>query len=98
MHVASRLARVQAATSSRITNRRHRLVELNDLDRLVARHLDGSRDRAALVELLASSAATYDAAEPSANVLEQQEQGRDALSEALEACLRRLARNALLVA
>src|SRR5262249_16159150 len=66
--VASPLARLQAATSSRITNRRHRLVELSDLDRLVIRRLDGTSDRDALARMLADQAANTELAAQSADV------------------------------
>jgi methyltransferase-like protein len=48
--VASPLARYQAETASRVTTLRHEVVDLNPLDRQLVRLLDGSRDRAALVE------------------------------------------------
>lgn len=51
---ASVLARLQAKDSRSVTNRRHRVVELNGFDHQVLRLLDGSRDRAALAEALAA--------------------------------------------
>src|SRR5262249_52443000 len=51
--VASPLARLQAAAGASATNLRHERVPLDEPDRPVLRHLDGSRDRAALLGLLA---------------------------------------------
>jgi methyltransferase-like protein/cyclopropane fatty-acyl-phospholipid synthase-like methyltransferase len=51
---ASALARHQAARGSRVTSQHRRVVELDDpVVRFLIRHLDGSRDRAALLRLLA---------------------------------------------
>src|SRR5262249_5448409 len=51
--VASPLTRLQAADDAPVTNLYHRNVELGAVERLVLRSLDGSRDRAALVDMLA---------------------------------------------
>jgi methyltransferase-like protein len=45
-------ARFQAKNGNQVTNLRHRVVPLDDLNRFLLRHLDGSRDRDALVDLL----------------------------------------------
>jgi SAM-dependent methyltransferase len=50
--VACPLARHQAACGAAVTNLRHEVVELNELDRQLVRHLDGSRDAPGLVEVL----------------------------------------------
>jgi methyltransferase-like protein len=50
--VVSPLARLQAEAGNRATSLRHESVRLNERERLALRHLDGSRDRAALAELL----------------------------------------------
>jgi len=50
--VASPLARHQAALGNAVTNLRHELVALTPFARHVVRHLDGRRDRAALVDIL----------------------------------------------
>lgn len=47
--LASPLARLQAASGARITNMTHKQAELDELDRQLLVHLDGSRDRAGLV-------------------------------------------------
>jgi SAM-dependent methyltransferase len=55
--LASPVARLQAAAGvERVTNLRHRDVELNEFDRLLLPFLNGTRDRAALVEQLATLA------------------------------------------
>ncbi len=51
--VADPLAREQAAHSPMVTNRRHEVVKLNDLDRHLLPLLDGAHDRPAIVEKLA---------------------------------------------
>jgi SAM-dependent methyltransferase len=50
--LASPLARLQAAGGRRVSSLRHRVVELEDPDRRLLCLLDGTRDRAALVESL----------------------------------------------
>ena len=56
--LASPLARLQAASGSGITNRRHRVLALDPQDVIILKHLDGTRDRiglhAALVEAVES--------------------------------------------
>jgi hypothetical protein len=56
--VASPVARYQAKTSDRVTNPQHESVALAPLERQVLLLLDGQRDRAALLDLLAASAET----------------------------------------
>ena len=96
--VASPLARLQAATGPRVTNLRHEIVNLDEFERPMMCMLDGTHDRAALVEGLAGLVAQ--------RVLQIQEEGRpvkDAarvrrvLATALEEHLSKLARAALLV-
>jgi hypothetical protein len=50
--VASPLARLQARAGPRVTNLRHEVVELAEIDRCVIGLLDGSRDRTALTDSL----------------------------------------------
>ncbi len=52
--VGAPLARRQAVNSSKVISLRSTSAELHDLDRALLPHLDGTRDRAALVELMAS--------------------------------------------
>jgi methyltransferase-like protein len=50
--VANGLARYQAAFGPRVTNLRHEVIVLDDLQRQLLQLLDGSRDRADLAQLL----------------------------------------------
>jgi methyltransferase-like protein len=97
--LASRLARLQAqGNADRVTNLLHRGIEIGGVDRLVLGALDGSRDRAALVEMLARLAAEgvleADGGEPPGPDLGRV---RQSLGEGLDNCLRQMASNALLV-
>jgi SAM-dependent methyltransferase len=97
--VASSLARLQAATGARVTNRRHRLVELVDLDRMVVGYLDGSKDRPAIVEALMELVARKELTlQGNPEASEDMHKMREILQEAVEPSLRRLARSAVLVA
>jgi methyltransferase-like protein/2-polyprenyl-3-methyl-5-hydroxy-6-metoxy-1,4-benzoquinol methylase len=97
--VASPVAHVQAASETRVTNLRHRSVELTDFDGFVLQHLDGSRNREDLFRVLCEAVA-----EGSLEVHRDGPSAPDAaavqaaLAEALNACLHRLAGNALLLA
>ncbi len=51
--VASPWARLQADEPGQITNLRHERVELDEMARFLLRHLDGTRDRAALFDIVA---------------------------------------------
>jgi methyltransferase-like protein len=94
---ASPLARLQAATATRVTNLRHRLVNLSDLERVVLPHLDGNHDREALLEVLAAAAANgVLAIEADGQRLQASAPMRGLLAEPLENGLRRLAALALL--
>jgi methyltransferase-like protein len=95
---ASGLARYQAARGTFVTNARQELVQLEPLSCHLLRHLDGTRDRAALAEVLARGVAE--------NNIVLHRHGRpvsdpgllrDALAQELESNLRRLGRSALLV-
>jgi methyltransferase-like protein len=95
---ATPLARLQSGADEPVISLRHLGVKLEEFERLVLRLLDGTRDRPALVEELARQAAEGD--------FEIQQEGRSLddpamirayLAEALDAALRRLAGNALLV-
>jgi methyltransferase-like protein/2-polyprenyl-3-methyl-5-hydroxy-6-metoxy-1,4-benzoquinol methylase len=96
--VASPLARLLGETDERVTNLRHRSVELTNFDGLVLRHLDGSRDRAALLHVLSEAVASG-----MLQIRQDDQPVSDAaqlhatLAEALEVCLQRLAGNALLL-
>jgi methyltransferase-like protein len=83
--VASPLARLEAQSASLVTNQRHTAVELeDDTDRYLVMHLDGTRDRGALLARLAEFRRT-------------QASGEMVTAEALEMRLNRLAQYALLI-
>jgi methyltransferase-like protein/protein-L-isoaspartate O-methyltransferase len=89
---ATALARLQAAAGPTVINLRHQAVPLGALDRQVLRLLDGSRDRAQLLQALAGELGR---AVPPATPEGRPE--RQAVAELLDQCLLRLARHALLV-
>jgi hypothetical protein len=96
--VASRLARQQAATRSRVTNLRHETVVLGEFERQVLRLLDGTRDTAALQASLADLVARGDlAVEQDGQPIHDNGKLGAALATALGEQLPRLARQALLV-
>jgi methyltransferase-like protein/cyclopropane fatty-acyl-phospholipid synthase-like methyltransferase len=96
--LASPLARLQAATRSRVTNRLHMLIELEGVDRAVLRCLDGSRDRAALVGALADTVADGRVElRQDGRLLREPGEVRALLGQALGPTLRRLALSALLI-
>jgi methyltransferase-like protein len=96
--VASALARLQADADGRVTNLRHRLVRLNDLDRFVLRLLDGRRDRTALQEVLAAAVAEGQLVLHSdGRPLPQAGGERAVLADLLDVSLSRMAHNSLLV-
>jgi methyltransferase-like protein/SAM-dependent methyltransferase len=96
--LASPLARLQAAEGGAITNLRHRTVELEDIDRLVLRLLDGSRDRPALVDRLAELVADDTLTiQQDSQPLRDGEKVRALLAEAVQASLGRVAGSALLL-
>jgi methyltransferase-like protein len=97
--LASPLARLQAETGCRLTSLRHRVVEVSALDREVLRLLDGSRDREALLDALASRMAAgglglHRDGEPPRDA----SGNRQALAAALEQSLAALGQGALLLA
>jgi methyltransferase-like protein/SAM-dependent methyltransferase len=96
--LASPLARLQAAAGARVFNLRHRVMELNELDRAVVQHLDGAHDRAALVERLAAEVAERKLVlhaddEPVRDVA----RAREVLTRQLEPSLGRILTSALLL-
>ena len=96
--VASPLARYQAEAGSQVTNLRHELVTLGDFERQVLRHLDGSRDRPALVEVLAAQVAQGElTVRQDGQPVADGAMVRQHLGRALEEQLPALARNALLM-
>lgn len=95
---ASRVARQQAACGWPVANRRHRIVPLSDLDRLVLGLLDGSRDRSALVVAMDAALVRGELAPGSQLPPVESPQRTAWLAEQVEASLQGIARNALLVA
>jgi len=97
--LASPLARLQAQNSDRVTNLRHHIVPLNDLDRQVLQYLDGGHDRRSMLERLADTiSGEVLATQADGQLLPDAPQARADPAESLEPCLRRLAANALLMA
>jgi hypothetical protein len=86
---ASLVARYQARNSMFITNLRHELIKIEGLSYYLLPFLDGSLDRAALLELLKQG--------ETEGVIELQPSSPGTLAEVLEAGLRSLANAALLV-
>jgi methyltransferase-like protein len=95
---ASPLARLQARTESRVTNLRHRGIELSKFDRLVLGRLDGKHDRPALLEELVDLVARgeFTMHKDDGPILDDREI-RSHLAAALDESLRGLARSALLL-
>ena len=92
------IARVQAARGLAVTNRRHEVVRLNDLDKHLVPLLDGSNDRTTLIDKL-----TVVAQSGSLNVqkdgltLYDAKEIRTALTSIMDQALANVARMALLV-
>ena len=95
--VASPLARVQARDAERVTTLRRRNADVKGFDRLVLLLLDGTRDRAALLDAMADQVASGAFAvvhgdEPVSDAAVI----REVLAAELEPCLSRLAAMAML--
>lgn len=97
--VASPLARLLAPGPMPAVNLRHRIINTSDFDDILLPLLDGTRDRTALLDALAERVAADDV-----TIYQNGEPVRDpatlrlALGDMLDAALRNLARNSLLVA
>lgn len=91
--VGSPLARREAAAGNRVTNLRHSRVMLLEFDRILLLHLDGTRGRTELADVLGRLVADGTIAIEDRSRLEP-----DELSAAVDGSLRRLAATALLVA
>ncbi|MEX0712951.1 MAG: methyltransferase regulatory domain-containing protein, partial [Pirellulales bacterium] len=90
--LSSPLARLQAARGGYVTNMRHYPAQLSDIDAVVLRHLDGSRGREELVEVLAGLLASGEL-----SVEGDAAASGDVLRREVDASLERLASGALLV-
>jgi methyltransferase-like protein/SAM-dependent methyltransferase len=96
--VVSPVARLQAQTGTKVTNMRHERINLNGISCHLLRYLDGSHDRAALLDVLEGLAVegvieVRQDDEP----VKDAEQARITLDGMLDSQLHRLARAALLV-
>jgi methyltransferase-like protein/2-polyprenyl-3-methyl-5-hydroxy-6-metoxy-1,4-benzoquinol methylase len=97
--VATPLARHQAAAGVLVTNQRHEPLRLADLDRRVLQMLDGSRDRARLLEELRTAAERSElTVRKAGKPIDAPAELASVLAEQLDASLARLARSALLIA
>jgi methyltransferase-like protein/SAM-dependent methyltransferase len=95
--VASPLARLQAAGSSTVTNLCHRTVGLNEFERQLLRRLDGTQDRAAVLDSLAEAVRAGELTiEQEDGPVRDVARARELMAAALEPTLERLARFALL--
>lgn len=96
--VASPLARLQADTSNRVTSLAHEIVALEEFDRQLVRHLDGNRDRAALLSALSDLVKNGELfVEEEGKLVTEIERVRNLLDQVLDQRLSALARNALLM-
>jgi methyltransferase-like protein/cyclopropane fatty-acyl-phospholipid synthase-like methyltransferase len=93
------LARVQASRGPVVTNRRHEVVRLNDLDRHLVPMLDGTNDRAALIEKLTAIAqgGQLNVQKDNMTIYDPNEI-KQALTSVMDQALLNVARMALLVA
>jgi cyclopropane fatty-acyl-phospholipid synthase-like methyltransferase len=96
--VGAALARRQAAGSSKVVSLRNTLAELHDLDRALLPQLDGTRDRAALVDLMADwvTAGHLSINREDQSIVDPAE-ARAILQASLEERLKKLAADALIV-
>jgi methyltransferase-like protein/cyclopropane fatty-acyl-phospholipid synthase-like methyltransferase len=96
--LASPLARLQAETGTRVTNLRHQAVDVGELEGVVLRFLDGSRDRPALLECVVAVVASGEMEIHESDwPLRDESKIRELLGAELEPALHRLARSALLL-
>ncbi|MCC6419898.1 MAG: class I SAM-dependent methyltransferase [Gemmataceae bacterium] len=96
--VASPLARLQAADKDAVTNLCHDRVRLNPFECLVLRQLDGTRNRTAILDALVDAVRSGAfALEWQGRPVQESDEARRLMGEALEPTLRRMARAALLV-
>jgi methyltransferase-like protein/cyclopropane fatty-acyl-phospholipid synthase-like methyltransferase len=91
-------ARIQATRSAIVTNRRHEVIRMNDLDKQLIPLLDGTNDRAAIVEKLTQVALGGALNVQKDNItLYDPKEIRQALESVLEQALQNVANQALLV-
>jgi methyltransferase-like protein len=91
------LARLQAETRERVTNRRHAPVELSEVSRWILVRLDGTRDRASLLAEMVAAVDTGELVLPKAEAGSQATASvSERLAGTLDAALAHLSRTALL--
>ena len=96
--LASRLARVEAYVGGRVTNRRHELIDVDGATRNLLPHLDGNRDRQALIQDLIEAVDRGDVSILVGGLpAKQGEPVVKILEETLDQSLQKLANNALLI-
>jgi methyltransferase-like protein len=95
---ASPLARSQAMKTELVANLRHRLVRLSDLERIVLAHLNGTRDRSALCDVVYHSIdrGELDLVDKAGNPVQAEMFRRTFIENAIDPCLQQLAAHALL--
>jgi methyltransferase-like protein/protein-L-isoaspartate O-methyltransferase len=98
--LASPLARLQAARNEMVTNLCHQLVQINDLDRFLLQHLDGTKDHEVLRCLVAEAVVSGDVELSSSEdiPIRNPDRVRETIAASLAPSLQRIAMNALLVA
>jgi methyltransferase-like protein len=93
------VARLQAEKGLRVTNARHEMLNVDEFMRQLLRHLDGTRDRAALLDVLAELAAQGRLTiREEGKLVTKPEAVREIVGLALDQNLPKLARAALLEA
>jgi methyltransferase-like protein len=93
------VAQHQAVHGKHVANLRHRLVDLNELERALLHFLDGRHDRAALTEVLVEAGVEKVlASEERGVVVEDPARIRALIAPLVEPSLHKLASNALLIA
>jgi len=96
--VGSHLSRFQAIGGNLVTNQRHEVISLNSVQRLLLQHLDGTRDRDRLLDLLVDFAAKGKlVVERHGKPVTERSKMRTSLSRRLDSGLAGLAKSALLV-
>lgn len=96
--IASPLARIQAATGNVVTNQRHEPVGLEEFNRHRLHHLDGTRNGAALTEVLSSLVEKGElSVEQDGKLLRDEGKIKQIADKTIEDQLPKLARQALLI-
>jgi len=96
--ITTKLARLQAVQQAMVTNRRHEVVRLNDLDKQLLPLLDGEHDKAAMIEKLVEVTLKGGLSVQQDNEpLTDPDKVRAALTGVMEPSLAGLARHALLI-